>query len=175
MQVAQLQNELSKMRVDSLSTQANVQTLEQQLTTILEELREKDRLVEKYEQEIRRRNDEIERKQSEVDRLNRKYDQLASNHQVLIFHTKPHTPSQSQYTNWVQDENTGPLEATIHNLTNEIAAKRRECASLQHYWLKAQTDMVNLSKEYQDLLGLIADLQGQYTILKQKRLRLNCM
>ena len=84
MQVAQVQNELSKMRVESLGTQANVQTLEQKLAAILEELREKDRLVEKYEQEIRRRNDEIERKQSEVDRLNRKYDQLASNHQVSI-------------------------------------------------------------------------------------------
>jgi coiled-coil domain-containing protein 40 len=85
MQVAQLQNELSKMRVDSLGTQAHVQTLEQELASILEELREKDRLVEKYEQEIRRRNDEIERKQSEVDRLNRKYDQLSSNHQVFPF------------------------------------------------------------------------------------------
>jgi hypothetical protein len=41
--------------------------------------------------------------------------------------------------------------------------------------LKAQTDMVGLSKDYQDLLGNIADLQGQFTILKQKRLRVNCM
>lgn len=153
MQVAQLQNELSKMRVDSLGTQAHVQTLEQSLSAILDDLREKDRLIEKYEQEIRRRNDEIERKQSEVDRLNRKYDALSSNH---------------------QDENTGPLEATIHNLTNEIAAKRRECAEVQHYWLRAQTDMVALSREHQDLQGLLADLQGQSTILRQKHLRMNC-
>lgn len=69
--MAQLQNELSRMRVDSLTTQAHIQVLEQQLADILNELRTKDSLIERYESEIRRRNDEIERKQSEVDRLNR--------------------------------------------------------------------------------------------------------
>lgn len=50
MQVAQVQNELSKMRVDSLSTQANIQTLEQSLAAVLADLREKDRVIERYEQ-----------------------------------------------------------------------------------------------------------------------------
>jgi hypothetical protein len=67
----------------------------------------------RYEVEIRRRNDEIERKQSEVDRLNKKFDLLMSN---------------------MKDENMGPLEATIHNLTNEIAKKAKECSDLQYYW-----------------------------------------
>jgi predicted RNase H-like nuclease (RuvC/YqgF family) len=88
-------------------------------------IREKDKLVERYEIEIRRRNDEIERKQSEVDRLNKKYDSLMSN---------------------MKDENMGPLEATIHNLSNEISKKGRECSELQYYWLRSQTELVNLNK-----------------------------
>ncbi len=45
MQAAQLQNELLKMHVENMRTQANIQTLEQNLTSILAELREKDRLI----------------------------------------------------------------------------------------------------------------------------------
>lgn len=52
--------------------------------------------------DIRKRNDEIERKQAEVDRLNRKLE---------LFANKGVT------------ESMGPLEATIHNLNNEIAEK----------------------------------------------------
>lgn len=88
-------------------------------------MKEKDSLVERYEVEIRRRNDEIERKQSEVDRLNKKLDQLQSN---------------------MKEENMGPLEATIHNLTNEIAKKTKENSELQYYWLRSQTELVNLTK-----------------------------
>lgn len=72
----------------------------------------------------------------------------------------------------IQDENTGPLEATIHNLNNEIAAKRRDCADLQHYWLRAQTELVGLSKNHQELLAVISELKSRYTVMTQKQLRL---
>ena len=60
------------------------------------DLTEKDKLIEKYQMEIRQRNDEIEKKMYRVDRLNRKYDKMMDG---------------------VEDEESmGPLEASIKNI-----------------------------------------------------------
>eukprot|EP01112_Ceratiomyxa_fruticulosa_P016114 TRINITY_DN4838_c0_g1_i1.p1 TRINITY_DN4838_c0_g1~~TRINITY_DN4838_c0_g1_i1.p1 ORF type:complete len:949 (-),score=274.11 TRINITY_DN4838_c0_g1_i1:119-2821(-) len=152
MQIAQLQNEMGRIRVDSLNTMMHNQELETTLKELIADLREKDSLIEKFESEIRRRNDEIERKQTEVDRLNRKYDGLISN---------------------IQDENTGPLEATIHNLTNEIAAKKRQCADLESFWLRSQTELVHLNKQNNKVQNTIQGLRAQHTVMNYKHLRLN--
>lgn len=73
--------------------------------------------------EIRRRNDEVEKKTKEVDRLNKAYDKL---------------------TAAVVDENMGPLEATIANITKEIVAKSAEAKDLQRAWVTCQTELVGL-------------------------------
>ena len=54
--------------------------------------------------------DEIEKKQIYVDRLNRKYDALTSGQ---------------------EEENLGPLEATIKNLTKDISRKEKESGEMQ--------------------------------------------
>jgi chromosome segregation ATPase len=151
MQLAQLQNELARVKVDYQNTVAQNTRMRDTLAELLNGLKEKDQLVERYDLEIRRRNDEIERKQSEVDRLNKKYDQLVSN---------------------LKDENMGPLEATIHNLTNEISAKARACSELQYYWLRSQTELVNLNKEIEKQAEVIQDMERQVTVLSQKQLRI---
>jgi hypothetical protein len=40
--------------------------------------------------------------------------------------------------------NTGPLEATIHNLGKDIEAKGREGQELQRRWINRQTELVAL-------------------------------
>jgi hypothetical protein len=40
--------------------------------------------------------------------------------------------------------NTGPLEATIHNLGKDIEAKGREGQDLQRRWITRQTELVAL-------------------------------
>jgi hypothetical protein len=40
--------------------------------------------------------------------------------------------------------NTGPLEATIHNLGKDIEAKGREGQELQRRWITRQTELVAL-------------------------------
>eukprot|EP00003_Mantamonas_plastica_P019718 TRINITY_DN3204_c0_g1_i9.p1 TRINITY_DN3204_c0_g1~~TRINITY_DN3204_c0_g1_i9.p1 ORF type:complete len:428 (-),score=182.15 TRINITY_DN3204_c0_g1_i9:420-1703(-) len=151
-EAGKLQNELSRIRVDILNTQSHNSQLDSTLRELLKELKEKDDLIEKYTLEIRRRNDVIEKKQSEVDRLNRRYDHLVSN---------------------MEDENLGPLEATIHNLTKSIQEKRQECQDMQHTWLKRQTDLVSLTQEINDKHETIQQLRSQITILTQRRVRLD--
>jgi chromosome segregation ATPase len=151
MQISLLQNELARIRVDLQNVIAQNHSLEDTMDALSNGLLDKDKLVERYEVEIRRRNDEIERKQSEVDRLNKKYDTLMSN---------------------LKDENMGPLEATVHNLTNEIAKKQRDCAELQYYWLRSQTELVNLNKEIDRQSEVTSDMERQLTVLNQKQLRI---
>jgi chromosome segregation ATPase len=115
-------NEMARIRVDALNTEAHNRELGATLEEFTRELRDKDKLVEKYEQEIRQRNDAIEKKQIYIVRLNRRYEQLVSSRE--------------------EDECTGPLEATIAHLQKEIRNKETESGALQKQWIRGQTDLV---------------------------------
>eukprot|EP00455_Lapot_gusevi_P048339 TRINITY_DN6659_c0_g3_i1.p1 TRINITY_DN6659_c0_g3~~TRINITY_DN6659_c0_g3_i1.p1 ORF type:complete len:906 (-),score=334.81 TRINITY_DN6659_c0_g3_i1:228-2891(-) len=148
--LADLQNEVARIKVDALNTIAYNQELKSTLDECMKELKEKEELIEKYEVEIRQRHDEIEKKQIYVGRLNRKYDSLVSN---------------------MEDENTGPLEATIKNLTKEIASKVQECDEMQRNWIKGQTELVDLMNQTNQQQEKVSELSATKTILGQKRMR----
>jgi len=147
-----VQNEVARIKVDSLNTGAHNKELEQTLSAYDKELQEKDKLIEKYELEIRQRHDKIEKKQIYIARLNRKYESLVSKQ---------------------QDENTGPLEATIKNLSKEIANLQKDIAGLQRDWIKSQTELVSIVSETNTQQEKVQELQSKQTILSQRKLRLN--
>lgn len=72
MERANMENEAARIRLDALNTEAHNSQLQDGLSGLVQQLRDKDQLIEKYELEIRQRNDEIEKKMYLVDRLNRK-------------------------------------------------------------------------------------------------------
>merc|ERR1711865_679606 len=94
---------------------------------------------------------EIEKKMYRVDRLNRKFEQLTSG---------------------MEDENTGPLEATIKNLKKEIVTAQDENTELQRDWLSNQTELVNSTDETEQISEKNQELKSRLCILQQKRLRL---
>lgn len=149
--MGEIQNEIARIKVDSLNTAAHNKELKQTLGAYDKELKEKERLIEKYELEIRQRHDKIEKKQIYIMRLNRKLQQLTANK---------------------TDENTGPLEATIHNLSKEIIGKVKETQELQKDWIRAQTQLVQVAAETQQQESKVEELQARETILNQKRLRI---
>jgi chromosome segregation ATPase len=150
-ETSSMQNELARIRVDSLNTDAHNMQLRDTLSKLVTELKEKDSLIEKYEMEIRQRNDEIEKKMYRVDRLNRKFESLTSG---------------------MEDENTGPLEATIKNLKKEIQVAQDENTELQRNWLADQTKLVNSIAATGDVSEKNQELKSKISILQQKRLRL---
>ena len=115
--------------------------LKESLEALMGQLKQKDNLILKYEQEIRRRNDEIEKKQYEVDRLNRRFDSLVRN---------------------MQDENMGPLEATINNLLKEISGKADESSGLQRSWIRSQTELVTTQNDNTAQAEAILQLKSRY-------------
>ena len=86
---------MARIRVDILNTKSHNEQLQKTTDSLINELTSKDKLIEKYEMEIRQRNDQIEKKMHTVDRLNRKYEALVAG--------EP------------EEENLGPLEGTHKN------------------------------------------------------------
>ena len=86
-----------------------------------------------------------------MDRLNRQYDRLTSN---------------------VEDENLGPLEATIANITREIGSKVHESKELQRQWIVIQMELVTLQNENNALAEKIQRLKSEKTVYTEKRKRL---
>lgn len=149
-EVARVENEMARIKVDCLNTDAHNDQLAQTLKKAVSELKEKETLIEKYQLEIRQRNDEIEKEMYIVDRLNRKYDQLTQGH---------------------EDTNMGPLEATIHNLQKEIAVVETDNNELQQLWLKDQTILVNVSNDAENIGNDVREMKSRITVLDQKLLR----
>jgi len=150
--IINLNNEIAKIRVDLLNTQAHNSRLEETLKALDDELKEKARTIQRYEIEIRRRNDDVEKKTTEMDRLNRAYEKIVGNR---------------------TEENMGPLEATIANMTREINQKTAESKELQKRWMSLQTDLVSLQHENNDMKETIQRMKSEHTILMQKRKRLS--
>ncbi|KAK2963335.1 putative flagellar-associated protein 172 [Blattamonas nauphoetae] len=151
MEAAGVQNELERLKLDIINTQAHSASLKKALDELVRQLKEKDAIIEKFEVEIRRKNDEISKKQSEVDKLNRKYDSIVQNK---------------------TEEDKGPLEATIHNLNKEIAAKKEECSELERNWMRLQMSLLSLVKQNDTITTEVRQLETQLTLQSQRQLRL---
>ncbi len=122
-----LQNELARIKIDKLNTEAHNLQLSGTLNEHLEQLKETERLIEQRESELRRRDDEIEKKMGNVDRLNRKYNKMMEGVE--------------------EAEPLGPLEATIKALTRDTEHEEEEIQRLQRDWLREQTQLIQVIGE----------------------------
>ncbi|KPA76749.1 hypothetical protein ABB37_07576 [Leptomonas pyrrhocoris] len=153
-QVTQMENELARIRVDTLQSKAYNEALATTLTDLEKELQSRSTMIERMQADIRRRNDEIDRKQKQLDQLNHQYEQILAAHSDL------------------HGEHVGPLEATINSLSKAIAAKSSENEALQQEWIRLQTELVNYTNTMNDINDAILDAQAKATILSQKKDRL---
>jgi chromosome segregation ATPase len=123
--VTHMENELARIRVDTLQTQAHNEVLKETVDELERELKGRDTLIEKMQVDIRRKHDEIERKQKTLDSLNRQFEGIIAAQGAE------------------EGEHVGPLEATINNLSKSITQKQNENNALQRDWIKLQTELVN--------------------------------
>jgi len=150
MELQNLQNEISRVMVDSLNTKAHNQMLKERQETLVKELSEREKLIDQYELEIRKRHNQIEKKQLYVDRLNREFDEKRSKQ---------------------EDDNSGPMEGKIKGLRKQIADKTQECQDMQKSWITKQTDLLALQEEIDTTKDHVQDQKNRKLILQQKHLR----
>merc|ERR1719359_2642873 len=152
MEMQNLQNEISRVMVDSLNTKAHNQMLKERLDTLGSDLGDREKLIDQYELEIRKRHNQIEKKQLYVDRLNREYDEKRSKQDG-------------------DDADSGPLEGKIKQLKKQLAEKSQECQDMQKSWIQKQTDLLALQEEIDTTKDHVQDQKNRKLILQQKRIR----
>lgn len=151
-----LHNEIARVTVDSLNTKAHNQMLKDRLKQLREDLSEREKLIEQYEQEIRKRHHQIEKKQLYVDRLNREYDE-----------------KRTKLENEAGDADVaGPQEAKIKHMKKAIADISKECSDMQKDWIQKQTQLLSMSTETDRLRSHNTDQRNRKMVLEQKRVRI---
>ncbi|KAM7433427.1 Coiled-coil domain-containing protein 40 [Porites harrisoni] len=149
--VAEVENEISRDILDISNTTTRVRQLQDIMDNLNEEIHQKNATISKIEGEIVKRNAIIERKQSTIDQYNKRIDQMRNNS---------------------GGEEIGPLELQIHTLQKQIEARLNEITELQQFWLRNQSELVKTLKDVQKQSEDMEYLKKQYTILLQKKMRI---
>jgi coiled-coil domain-containing protein 40 len=58
-------------------------------------------------------------------------------------------------------------------MTKLVQAKEKENTELQQFWLRAQTDLVNMAKKGGEMTESIQDLRMRLTVLSHKKVVVN--
>merc|ERR1719188_1943401 len=151
-----LHNEIARVTVDSLNTKAHNQMLKERHKQLTEDLTERERLIEQYEQEIRKRHHQIEKKQLYVDRLNREYDEKRTKLEAEAG----------------EADVAGPQEAKLKHMKKQIADLTKECSDMQKDWIQKQTQLLSISTETDRLKGHLNDQKNRRIVLEQKKIRI---
>eukprot|EP00931_Biecheleriopsis_adriatica_P068499 TRINITY_DN42438_c0_g1_i1.p1 TRINITY_DN42438_c0_g1~~TRINITY_DN42438_c0_g1_i1.p1 ORF type:complete len:886 (+),score=330.43 TRINITY_DN42438_c0_g1_i1:115-2772(+) len=151
-----LLNEIARVTVDSLNTKAHNQMLKDRYKQLGDELAEREKLIEQYEQEIRKRHHQIEKKQLYVDRLNREYDE-----------------KRTKLENEAGDADVaGPQEAKLKHMKKTIADLTKECSDMQKDWIQKQTQLLSISTDTDRLKASLNENKNKKMVLEQKKLRI---
>ena len=100
-----MSNEISRVRIDNLNCVQQNELLKKKLDDLIAELKEKEKEVYDFEQEIKKRHNRIDKKQLRVDKLNRIWAQLKDSG---------------------VDENSGPMEAKKNNILKQTKELEEE-------------------------------------------------
>jgi len=149
---ATILNEIARLDIDRLNTQAHNTQLEEKLNDELATLKSTEARIDVQESEIRRCNDEIEKKTIRVAKLNREYNKMVEDCE--------------------DEEPTGPLESTIKSLSKEIEQETTDIRALQREWLMRQTELIKTISKTNAIQEKDSESTSRLGILRQKLLRL---
>lgn len=111
---------------------------------------EKNEIITRSEQEIKRRVLLIEQKQNQIDLMNKKLESLKEKAGGIEL---------------------GPLELEVLNLQKSIQQTEKEIFDLEQTWLKGQNELVHLTNEKDTLEKEIDSMKLKHTILTSRKLR----
>ena len=151
-EIEDLSNEISRVRIDNLNCVQQNELLKKKLDDLIAELKEKENEVEKFEQDIKQRHNRIDKRQLRVDKLNRIWAQLKDAG---------------------VDENSGPMEAKKNNILKQTKELEDEIVAVQKQWISNQTDLIERQTKHTTLSGDCDELRTQKSILEQKKMRLD--
>ncbi|CAF3673216.1 unnamed protein product [Rotaria sp. Silwood1] len=148
--LSKVENDIARARLEKTYLITNIKQLEIQSKEYNEQILEKNQIITRSEQEIKRRVLLIEQKQNQIDLMNKKLENLKEKAGGIEL---------------------GPLEVEILNLQKSITQIGKEIFDLEQIWLKGQNELVHLTNE-KDLLEKETDsMKLKHTILMSRKLR----
>lgn len=148
--LSKVQNDIARARLEKTYLITNIKQLEAQAKEFNEQILEKNQIINRSEQEIKRRVILIEQKQNQIDLMNKKLENLREKAGGIEL---------------------GPLELEVLNLQKSITQIGKEIFDLEQTWLKEQNELVRLTNE-KDVLEKETDaMKLKHTILMSRKLR----
>lgn len=151
-----LHNEIARVTVDGLNTRAHNQMLKDRHKELCDDLIEREKLIEQYEQEIRKRHHQVEKKQLYVDRLNKEFDDKRLKLEAEAG----------------EADVAGPQEAKLKHLNKNINDLKKECSDMQKDWIQKQTQLLAISTDTDRLRNHLNDQKNRKMVLEQKKIRI---
>ena len=149
---ANILNDIARLDIDRLNSQAHTAQLETQMSDELAALKEAEEQILKQEADICRCNDEIEKKTVRVAKLNRDYNRLLENCE--------------------EEVPLGPLEATIKSLSKSIEQETSEIRALEREWVLRQTELITTTSKTNAIQEKDSEATARLDVLRQKFVRL---
>ncbi|XP_028912869.1 coiled-coil domain-containing protein 40 isoform X2 [Ornithorhynchus anatinus] len=148
--LSKIGGDIAQATLGTTQTCGRVATLRKSLMEVEKETKRVNDLITNSENEISRRNLLIARKQGIINLYNKKVEAIISQ---------------------LGGEELGPLEIEIRRLTKQMEEYSSEVVALQMSWLRLQNELVKVTREREDQLGVVDLFKKQITILEQKKLR----
>ena len=147
-----ISNEISRVRIDVLNTKTQNEMLEKKLTSLKDELESKENEVKTKEEEITKNLLKIEKRQLEVDRLNKQLGDLSNSD---------------------KQESAAPLLVRKNNIEKEKLEQDELIQNIQKDWISNQTKFVSNQHHLEKLSQECDTFKTKRVILEQKKMRLN--
>jgi len=150
-ELTSVENEEARSALQHTESKTRVRLLKKQLQELESEIKNKNEMINRIEQDTTKRNILIERKQLSIDKVNRK----------IAAHISKHG-----------GEEMGPLEIQINHLNKEISSCQNNLIEQQQHWLRQQQNLVKLNCEKDEELVTVDSMKKAESILSQKKLRI---
>ncbi len=145
-----MENDIARARLEKTYLMTNIKQLETQSKEYNDQILEKNQIITRSEQEIKRRVILIEQKQNQIDLMNKKLENLKEKAGGIEL---------------------GPFELEILNLQKTIAQVGKDIFDLEQTWLRGQNELVHLTNEKDNLEKETDSMKLKYTILMSRKLR----
>lgn len=148
--LSKVENDIARARLEKAYLVTNIKQLEIQSKEYNDQIQEKNQIINRSEQEIKRRVILIEQKQNQIDLMNKKLESLKEKAGGIEL---------------------GPFELEIVNLQKSITQIGKEIFDLEQTWLKEQNELVHLTTEKDSLEKDTDAMRLKHTILTSRKLR----
>ncbi|MDR3581921.1 MAG: hypothetical protein P4L67_01460 [Candidatus Pacebacteria bacterium] len=152
MEKQERENEISRVKIDILTTRSHIEILESKKADYEKELAELERKVNTMEKDINVKEKEISKKLQEIAQLNK---QLSK-----------------QEDDAKKEQNTTNLDVNIKKLRRDNEEKEKDCAARRNEWTRRETEFLTLTQQKDGMAGVLDKERNEIIVLEQKKMRL---